>query len=302
MTSAPYMPLYVADFLADTAHLSRLESGVYMHLIMIYWQRGKPLPSDDAKLCRIAGVEMDEWVEIRNTIAEFFIDDGETWTHRRIETELARAVQKIERARDAGRASAERRSNGRSTDAERTSNYKIRLDKEEDYTPSECRPPVDAAPPRAEEPDDTVAAFEAYNEAAGSAGWPKAQTLNPKRRSALKARLKDAGGLGGWLFAMDRARGSPFLTGQNDKGWMPDLDFFLQASRFTKLMEGGYDQRGSAKPKPGRIPGPDSLTSAIDRVFGIGDGVPTRDVVPPGDDGGGPLLDFASAGRAYGFA
>jgi hypothetical protein len=60
--------------------------------------------------------------------------------------------------------------------------------------------------------------------------------------------------------------------------------------------------RSNDRSRQGRIPGPDSLTSAIDRVFGIGDGVPPRDVVPPGDDGGGPLLDFASAGRAYGFA
>jgi len=39
------MPLYVADYLADTAHLGALESGVYLHLIMHYWLKGG-LPDD----------------------------------------------------------------------------------------------------------------------------------------------------------------------------------------------------------------------------------------------------------------
>lgn len=33
----PWMPLYIGDFIADTAHLSAEETGAYILLIMHYW-------------------------------------------------------------------------------------------------------------------------------------------------------------------------------------------------------------------------------------------------------------------------
>lgn len=94
--------------------------------------------------------------------------------------------------------------------------------------------------------DPIAEALAAYNVAAKAVGWPVAQVLNGRRRSALKARLADCGGFEGWQAAMAKAVGSPFLCGENDRGWLPDLDFFLQAKSFVKLMEGGYDRRTSA--------------------------------------------------------
>ena len=97
---------------------------------------------------------------------------------------------------------------------------------------------------------DLIEAVQLYNETAKEAGWPLAQKLTKPRESGLKARLRDAGGLEGWHIAMDKAKASPFLRGEtgSDRNWRPDLDFFLQAKSFTRLMEGGYDGRqGTAK-------------------------------------------------------
>jgi len=116
--SAPYMPLFVGDYIADTAHLSTAEHGAYLLLIMTYWQRGRPLPDDNQKLARIARMSEAEWSEARATIGEFFeIVDGE-WRHRRVDREIAVAAEKSVKARAAARASA----NVRSASAQRTLN------------------------------------------------------------------------------------------------------------------------------------------------------------------------------------
>jgi len=123
MSAIPYMPLYISDYLADAAHLSTTEHGAYMLLIMTYWQRGQALPADSKRLANIARMTPDAWAEIEIAIAEFFqIEDGQ-WKHKRIETELARFREKSEKASAAGKASAQRRTNGRSTDAGRALNY-----------------------------------------------------------------------------------------------------------------------------------------------------------------------------------
>jgi uncharacterized protein YdaU (DUF1376 family) len=123
MAALPYMPLYVADYLADAAHLTTLQHGAYLLLIMNYWQRGAPLPNDDAKLARIAGMELRSWKRIRAELQPFFACVDGAWMHSRIDAELAKVEAKSLKCKKAGRASVQRRLNGRSTDAEQTFNH-----------------------------------------------------------------------------------------------------------------------------------------------------------------------------------
>jgi uncharacterized protein YdaU (DUF1376 family) len=118
MSSAlPYMQFYVADYLADTAHLTTIEHGAYLLLLMNYWQRGAGLPDDDTKLARIARLSLKDWTKIRATIADLFqIEDGQ-WRHKRVERELNHTLNRVEQMRRAGRASAKRRLNIRSTNS-----------------------------------------------------------------------------------------------------------------------------------------------------------------------------------------
>ena len=68
MSTSPYMPLYVADYLADAAHLTTEEHGAYLLLIMTYWQRGKPLPADPARLANIARMSNERWTDVQRTL------------------------------------------------------------------------------------------------------------------------------------------------------------------------------------------------------------------------------------------
>jgi uncharacterized protein YdaU (DUF1376 family) len=83
------MPLYIADYLADTTHLSAMESGAYLHLIMNYWQNGG-LPNDDRQLSRIAKLTDREWRKLKPTLQSFF---GPKWRHKRIDQEILEAVR-----------------------------------------------------------------------------------------------------------------------------------------------------------------------------------------------------------------
>jgi uncharacterized protein YdaU (DUF1376 family) len=92
-----WLPLYVADYRADTAHLGALEHGVYLLLIMHYWLTGG-LPDDDRQLARIACASDAQWRRCKPVIAKFFAPG---WKHGRIDKELARATDISDKRRGA---------------------------------------------------------------------------------------------------------------------------------------------------------------------------------------------------------
>jgi len=82
-----WMPLNIADYRADTAHLGALEHGIYLLLIMHYWQTGG-LPDDEKQLARIACATLTEFRGARSIVERFFLPG---WKHKRIEQELEKA-------------------------------------------------------------------------------------------------------------------------------------------------------------------------------------------------------------------
>lgn len=121
-------------------------------------------------------------------------------------------------------------------------------------------PEMEPEPEREQEPEpemeeedpaqNSQEAFDKWNILASGIGLPVATRLTEARKAKLKARLRDCGGISGWDAALEKVKSSQFLRGENDRGWKADIDFLLQESSFTKLMEGSYDAKfGGGKPK-----------------------------------------------------
>lgn len=151
--SSPFMPLYVGDYLSDTAHLTAEEHGAYLLLIMAYWQSGRPLPSDPKRLAIIARIPNERWTDVERTLEQFFDVTPTEWKHERIETELERYRDKVEKARIAGKASARKRKatkNQRTLERtlERPCNYSdLDLDLEEEKSSAVARARESCAAP-----------------------------------------------------------------------------------------------------------------------------------------------------------
>lgn len=101
-------------------------------------------------------------------------------------------------------------------------------------------PPVGPTPSKPADP--VVEAVDAYTEAAQRQGWRTIAKITPNRRSAIKARLKEAGGVEGWRIAIEKCAASDFL-GQASPFQTFGLDWIANPQNFTKIMEGNYDDQ-----------------------------------------------------------
>ncbi|MCR1319993.1 DUF1376 domain-containing protein [Enterobacter soli] len=107
MAALPYMQLYIADYLADTMHLSTEEHGAYLLLMFNYWQTGRPIPKN--RLTKIARLSNDRWDAVEPSLKEFFNDNGTEWVQERIERDLEAVKNSISQKSAAGKASAQAR-------------------------------------------------------------------------------------------------------------------------------------------------------------------------------------------------
>ncbi|WP_136147293.1 YdaU family protein [Escherichia coli] len=117
MAALPYMQLYIADYLADTMHLSAEEHGAYLLLMFNYWQTGKPIPKN--RLAKIARLTNERWADVEPSLQEFFCDNGEEWVHLRIEEDLASVREKLTKKSAAGKASVQARRSRKEADVQK---------------------------------------------------------------------------------------------------------------------------------------------------------------------------------------
>jgi len=151
-----YVNWNIADYASHTAHLSPLEDVAYRRMLDCYYLHERPLGRNATVIAR--EIRMPEHVaEVRSVLSQFFERNASGYTNKRAEEEIARYRTKVQQASDAGRASAERRFNRRSTDVEPT-NPKNQPQEPVPPLPlhSEGRGGVDSDPPKPEPGDPVV--------------------------------------------------------------------------------------------------------------------------------------------------
>lgn len=106
MADFPALPLWTDAYLSDTRHLSTVEHGAYLLLLMEAWRRPScSLPDDDKMLCRLVGLPLDEWLSIKEMVLSFWVKSRNEWVQKRLKKERQYLVDKssLQRRRVLGR-------------------------------------------------------------------------------------------------------------------------------------------------------------------------------------------------------
>lgn len=111
-----YYSFHIGDYAAHTRNLSLLEDLAYRRLLDAYYLAERPLNGCATDVAREIG--MRECVaEVEYVLGKFFELTEEGWSNKRAEKEIAHFSDKKQKASEAGKASAQRRSSVRSTSA-----------------------------------------------------------------------------------------------------------------------------------------------------------------------------------------
>lgn len=126
--SLPYLPLYVADFEADTAHLTVEEDGAYNRLLRLCWRTpGCSIPDDEAWIRRRMRVDQETYERVvRPVLEEFFTRRKGRLHNARLTAEFERANATSKRRAEAGRKGGASR-NGLKTKKNASSPAQARL-------------------------------------------------------------------------------------------------------------------------------------------------------------------------------
>jgi uncharacterized protein YdaU (DUF1376 family) len=194
--------MYPTDFDADTGHLTFAEDGAYNRLLRLSWKcPGAKLPDDMDWIHRRArAVSVEEKALVASVIAEFFTRSGGKIFSPRLAKEWQKSSLAHSKRVSAGSAGG--KAKALNAKGNGPSNAKAML-----YQPEpEPEPEPDI---KREEPTGSLSsdadlsqAFSEYNAAAEKAGWPVAAVFSAKRKSALRMRLSECGGIEGWRAAL----------------------------------------------------------------------------------------------------
>ena len=108
-----YYQFHIGDYASHTRHLSLMEDLAYRRLLDFYYLHEAPIRQRD--IARQIGMR-DYEQDVLTVLNEFFMSTEDGFVSPRADKEIEHYHSKVEQASRAGKASAQRRSNKRSTD------------------------------------------------------------------------------------------------------------------------------------------------------------------------------------------
>jgi len=109
MSNAWYA-FYPGDYGRDTAHLSLTEDGAYRRLLDHYYSTRRPIPTYVEQVFRICRAFVPaEQEAVRSVLRQFFTEGSDGWHNCRVDRELDKARDIIEKRSQAGKESGRRR-------------------------------------------------------------------------------------------------------------------------------------------------------------------------------------------------
>jgi uncharacterized protein YdaU (DUF1376 family) len=112
-----YYQFNIGDYKSHTEHLSEMEDLAYRRMLDWYYLHQSPLPLDVQEISR--QIRMRTHCDcIEAVLKEFFQQTPQGWFNSRADKEIEAFKKKRKQASEAGKASAKRRLNGRSTDVQ----------------------------------------------------------------------------------------------------------------------------------------------------------------------------------------
>ena len=243
-----WMPIYIGDYMADTMHLTTELHGAYFLLLMAYWRKGGALPSNDSVLMGICRMSPDAWSNAKAVLMQFFdTSDDSVWFHKRVEKELELAGARKEKASDKAKKAAEARwAKERECLEHAASNAQAMLGSCPSPSPSPKENTNTSKPSESAgaDPCPHQAIVDLFHEVLPELA--RVRDITHKRQTQLRSRWrqdKRFQSLDWWRKYFSVVKESDFLMGRA-KDWQADFDFLINASKFQKIIEGGYQNGG----------------------------------------------------------
>jgi len=243
-----YYQFHIGDYKSHTHHLSLIEDIAYRRLLDHYYLH--ELPIKQREIARQIGMR-DHEQEVLSVLDEFFVSTEDGYISPRADKEIEHFHLKVEQASRAGKASAERRSNARSTDVQPTNNHKpITNNQYIEAKASLSEPKVLTCPhqeilklwkknlPHLTQPRT----WEGNRQTMLKQRWiqaSKPSNYSPEGYSSVESGLAWWDSFFGYI-ANDTKLANGFES--KDRTWRPDLEWVVNATNFQKIIDGKYNK------------------------------------------------------------